>query len=73
MSKAQNTVIWLGLILITLNLLVNIGELKSVLFGGGASTTANTTPTNNASTPPQTSTPAQTPPSVQTPSGVQAV
>jgi hypothetical protein len=55
MTKAQSTVIWLGLVLVTLNLIIHIGEIKSVIFGG---TSATSTPA---------STPAQNPGSNATP------
>jgi hypothetical protein len=42
---------WLGLILIALNIIVNIGQFKSVIFAGSATTTAmansQNTPTAN--------------------------
>lgn len=34
MTRYQTSIIWLGLILITLNIIVNLGTFKSVLFGG---------------------------------------
>jgi hypothetical protein len=34
MSQHQTTVIWLGLVLIALNLILNLAELKSVIFSG---------------------------------------
>jgi hypothetical protein len=38
MNKYQTNVLWLGLILITLNVIVNIGTFKSVLFSGPSNT-----------------------------------
>lgn len=35
MNRYQVNIIWLGLILIALNIIVNLSELKSVIFGGG--------------------------------------
>jgi hypothetical protein len=34
MNSYQTNIIWLGLILIALNLIVHIGEVKSVIFNG---------------------------------------
>lgn len=34
MTRYQTNIIWLGLILIVLNIIVNLGDVKSVLFGG---------------------------------------
>lgn len=53
MTRYQTSIIWLGLILIVLNLVVNIGEFKSVIFGGpggnggGGNTGPTPNPTNN--------------------------
>ena len=41
MNKYQQNILWLGLILIALNIVVNIGEFKSVILTG-ASTTSTT-------------------------------
>jgi len=41
MNTYQVNIIWLGLILIVLNLAVNLGEVKSVLFGTSSGTTAS--------------------------------
>lgn len=42
MTRAQSTIIWLGLILIVLNLAVKWKDVKAVIFGGQvASTTAS--------------------------------
>jgi hypothetical protein len=66
MSKAQSSVIWLGLVLVTLNLIIHIGEIKSVIFGGsGGSASA---PAQN---PGSNATPAPTPNQSPTPSTVQ--
>jgi hypothetical protein len=35
-SKQQSTVIWLGIVIIALNLVVNASEIKSVIFSGGS-------------------------------------
>lgn len=34
MTRDQETILWLGLILVALNLIVHIGDFKKVLFGG---------------------------------------
>jgi len=75
-NKYQQNIIWLGLILIVLNLVVNIGEFKSVLFGtpaGDGSTSGgnNLTPTTIQPTQLMSVThPAQTPAQPQpTPAG----
>ena len=34
MTRYQTSIIWLGLILVVLNLITNIGEFKSMIFGG---------------------------------------
>ena len=39
MSRQQTTVIWLGLVLIALNLVIHISDLKSMLFGGSTGKT----------------------------------
>jgi hypothetical protein len=57
-------VIWLGIVLIALNLVINIGEIKSVIFGAESvvTPTAATTPEGNATIPAQPAmTPATTP------------
>ena len=41
MSRYQTSIIWLGLILITLNLIANISEFKSVIFGGPSGNGSN--------------------------------
>jgi hypothetical protein len=48
MSKYQTSIIWLGLILIALNVIVNLSEFKSVLFNG-PSTTSSTTQKSSSS------------------------
>jgi hypothetical protein len=44
MNRYQTNIIWLGLILIALNLVVNLAEVKSVIFNGASAgtTTAKT-------------------------------
>lgn len=37
MTRDQTTVIWLGLLLVVLNLVVNIGQVKQIIFGSGSS------------------------------------
>lgn len=67
MTNHQSTVIWLGLILVTLNLIINAGEIKSVLFGGGNSSSSNPVnqPQGNATqTPTPQPNPSPTPASV---------
>lgn len=54
MTRYQSSIIWLGLILIALNVIVEIGQFKSVLFGG---------PSGNAGGKPSVPTPSnKTPP-----------
>jgi hypothetical protein len=54
MTRQQSTVIWLGLILVTLNLIVNIAEVKAVIFGGSAAKPAGKPAAgNNAAAVPQ--------------------
>lgn len=50
MTRYQTNIIWLGLILIVLNIIVNIGEFKSILFGGPSGNGGNT---GSGVTPPQ--------------------
>lgn len=51
MTRYQTSIIWLGLILILLNLVANMGEFKSVIFGGPSGNGGNggTGPTPNPS------------------------
>jgi hypothetical protein len=53
MSRYQRDIIWIGLILIVLNIIVNIGDVKSIIFGGpsGNAPAKPTGPTPVPSTP----------------------
>jgi hypothetical protein len=62
MNQQQTTIMWLGIILIALNLVINIGELKSVIFNEPAPS-ANTKPSGNPAT--GTSTTQTTPPNTK--------
>ena len=53
MTNSQRTVIWLGLILIVLNLTTKWSQVKTVIFGG-STTTASTTSTTPTTTPAKT-------------------
>lgn len=74
MTRYQNSIIWLGLILIALNVIVNIGSFKAVLFGGpsgNAGASASVKPPSNSNTNPSTPlAPPQLPVTQQTPPGV---
>jgi hypothetical protein len=60
MSRAQSTIIWLGLALVVMNIAVNWTEVRDVLFGKKpASTTSASKPTLVA-----TPVPVSTPPVV---------
>ena len=61
MTKQQNTVIWLGLVLIALNLVIHISDLKTLLFGGNVSGKTE----GNVNQPPQGQ--SNTPPNVLAP------
>lgn len=61
MTSKQRTVIWIGLILITLNLIVKWATVKSIVFNG-AGLLSSTTPTKTA---PTTTPTTPTPPSTQ--------
>jgi hypothetical protein len=54
MTRAQSTVIWLGLVLVALNIVVHINDVKALIFGGtaasGTPTPANT-PAGNSVIP----------------------
>lgn len=65
MTKAQSTVIWLGLVLVAFNLIIHIGEIKSVIFGGAAPAPA---PAQN---PGSNAIPTPTPNQSPTPTAVQ--
>lgn len=71
MNKSQTTILWLGLTLVALTVIVNIGDFKSLLFGGpGKIDLTSTTNIPGASTSPQitldsTSNQQQTPSNVQ--------
>lgn len=56
MTRYQSSIIWLGLILIVLNLIAHIGEFKSIIFNGPSGNGGNpgTGPTPN---PPSSSPP----------------
>lgn len=55
MSRYQNTILWLGLVLIALNLVIHIADIKALLFGGKVSGKTE----GNVNQPPQGTT--QTP------------
>lgn len=63
MSRAQNTIIWLGLILIVLNLAVKWKDVKAVVFGGTVTTASKVTLLSKA-TSSNTGTPVATPANV---------
>lgn len=46
MNRYQTSILWLGLILVALNLIVNFAEVKSVITTGAST---NTTTANTAS------------------------
>ena len=51
MTRQQTTVLWLGLILIFLNIIVHIGDVKGVIFGQKSANppkTTNPPPAGNA-------------------------
>jgi hypothetical protein len=52
-TDKQRTVIWLGMILIVLNLATKWGQVREVIFGAPASTatTAANPPSNTTATP----------------------
>lgn len=54
MNSYQTNIIWLGLILVLLNIVVNATEFKAVIFNKGTATTAQKT---TAPTHPQQTTP----------------
>lgn len=37
MTRQQSTVIWVGLILVAMNIVINWAEIKPVIFGSGVS------------------------------------
>lgn len=49
MTKQQSTVIWIGLIIVALNVFINLADLKGLLFGKVATTakTQSNTPAGN--------------------------
>lgn len=64
MTNHQSTVIWLGLVLIALNVVVHIADLKTVLFGSGSSSSSSSAGQAQSSAPSGAST---TPPNVLAP------
>jgi hypothetical protein len=76
MTKDQQSIIWLGLIVIALNIIVNLSEFKTVLFNkgpagnAGAATpvpspgTSKTPAASGVTNLPSGNNPQQTPPSV---------
>jgi hypothetical protein len=50
MSKYQSNIIWLGLIMIVLNIAVHMSEVKSVIFGNGTTTTSSSTSSTSVGT-----------------------
>lgn len=54
MTRQQTTVLWLGIILIGLNIVVHIADVKAVIFGGKA-------PAAKTSSPPPTVNPPLAP------------
>lgn len=81
MSRYQQNILWLGLILITLNIIVNYNEFKAIIFGGGPSGDAGGTssiPAPSNTTPPATNNPVMAPGQLPvqpqtTPTGIQTV
>lgn len=69
MNRYQTNIIWLGLILIALNIIVNIGEFKRVLFGGPSGNAGNSgpviTPPKNPPVAPGPMNPIITSPNIQ--------
>jgi hypothetical protein len=68
MTRQQSTVIWLGLVLVAFNLIIHIGEIKSVIFGKGAANTPAAAPKQNPGSnavPNPAPNPSPTPASVQ--------
>lgn len=66
MTRDQVTVLWLGLIIVALNLIVNLGTVKQVIFGtntGGLLSAPQGNPVQNPSQQPATQT--TTPSNVQ--------
>jgi len=45
MTRYQSDILWLGLILIALNIVVNISGFKTLIFGSGTTTNSNATKT----------------------------
>lgn len=57
MTRDQQNVIWIGLILIALNIVVNLGQFKATVFGKGptgdaSNQTPQTLPAPGTSNPP---------------------
>lgn len=70
MNRYQTSIIWLGLILIALNIIVNLGTFKSVLFGGpsgngNGNPNGVTPPTKNPTLAPGVMNPIITTPNIQ--------
>jgi hypothetical protein len=61
MTRNQTTILWLGLILIGLNLIIRLGDFKAVIFGSPAP--ANPAPTTG--NPPLAPGQSPTPPANQ--------
>lgn len=57
MTRYQNTVIWLGLVLVAFNIIIHISDVKTLLFGGAVSGKSEGNPVQAPQG--QTSTPAQ--------------
>lgn len=67
MTSRQSTVIWLGLVLVALNLVIHAADIKSVIFGTSATSKANA-PAGNPVLPAQPSpSPNSTPPNIVAP------
>lgn len=49
MTRQQNTVIWIGLILIAFNIIINVSEFKGILFGGSKNTASSGSTSNSNS------------------------
>jgi len=51
MTRDQTSILWLGLILIALNIILNLAEFKSVIFGSGSAAPSDNAPSGNSNAP----------------------
>ena len=65
MTRAQSTVIWLGLVLIAFNLIIHIADVKGILFGGTSSNSDSGASGNAATKPTPAPNASPTPANVQ--------